>query len=141
MGDYITSRFGAAGRLLLSNSFADWLIAGAIAVSIWSVLWILRRLISARYERYSSAEHPTLIRLIAYLIGNTKQFFFFAIALSVSEQSLTLPDRLHHIIANIVLVLILLQVGLWAGRAVRFYLARKEMERDGTQAFTGSLDI
>jgi small-conductance mechanosensitive channel len=141
MGDYISSRFGAAGRLLLSNSFADWLVAGAIAASIWSVLWILRRLIFARYERYSSAEHPTLIRLIAYLIGNTKQFFFFAIALSVSEQSLTLPDRLHRIIANIVLVLILLQVGLWAGRAVRFYLARKEIERDGTQAFAGSLDI
>jgi small-conductance mechanosensitive channel len=140
IADYLTNKFGAAGRLLLSNSLADWLIAAAIAVSIWSVLWILRRLIASRYERRASAEHPGLIRLFAYLIGNTKQFFFFAIALSVASESLTLPDRLHHILENVVLVLILLQVGLWAGRAVRFYLDRKELERGG-QPFAGSLDI
>ena len=140
IADYLANRFGAAGRLLLSNSLADWLIAAAIAVSVWSVLWILRRLIASRYERRATPEHPTLIRLIAYLIGNTKQFFFFAIALSVASESLTLPDKLHQILANVVLVLILLQVGLWAGRAVRFYLDRKELERGG-QPFAGSLDI
>ena len=33
----------------------------------------------------------------------------------------TLPDGIQHTVGNIVLILILLQVGLWAGRAVRFY--------------------
>jgi len=140
IADYLANRFGAAGRLLLSNSLADWLIAAALAVAVWSALWILRRLIASRYQRRATAEQPTLIRLMAYLIGNTKQFFFFAIALSVASESLTLPDKLHQVLANVVLVLILLQVGLWAGRAVRFYLDRKELERGG-QPFAGSLDI
>jgi small-conductance mechanosensitive channel len=140
IADYLANRFGAAGRLLLSNSLADWLIAAALAVAVWSALWILRRLIASRYQRRATAEQPTLIRLMAYLIGNTKQFFFFAIALSIASESLTLPDKLHQVLANVVLVLILLQVGLWAGRAVRFYLDRKELERGG-QPFAGSLDI
>jgi small-conductance mechanosensitive channel len=39
------------------------------------------------------------------------------------------------------MVLVLLQVGLWAGRAVRFYLEMKEMERGADRVFAGSLDI
>ena len=42
---------------------------------------------------------------------------------------------------NIVLILILLQIGLWAGRALRFYLEIKERERGADQIFAGSLDI
>jgi small-conductance mechanosensitive channel len=39
------------------------------------------------------------------------------------------------------MLLILLQVGLWAGRAVRFYLELKELERGADRVFAGSLDI
>jgi small-conductance mechanosensitive channel len=81
------------------------------------------------------------IRLIAYLIGNTQQFLFAAIAVYASESSLTLPDGLRHSVSNLVLVLILLQVGLWAGRALRFYLEMKQLERGADQLFSGSLDI
>jgi small-conductance mechanosensitive channel len=44
-------------------------------------------------------------------------------------------------VSAIVLILILLQVGIWAGRAVRFYLEMKELERGADQVFAGSLDI
>ncbi len=141
MGETLTNKFGAAGPSFLGNSLRDWLIAGIIAVAVWSALWILRRLIASRYAQYSTDEHPGLIRLIAYLIGNTKQFLFIAVALSASQASLTLPEKLHHVLSNVVLILILLQVGLWAGRAVRFYLKIKELDRGGAQPFAGSLNI
>jgi small-conductance mechanosensitive channel len=141
MGDFLTNKFDAAGQVLLGNSPGDWLIAGLIAVAIWSALWILRRLIATRYAHYSRAEHPTLILLIAYLIGNTKQFLFVAVAVYASQESLALPEELHRLLAKFVLILILLQVGLWAGRSVRFYLDMKELERGGTQPFAGSLNI
>ena len=38
-------------------------------------------------------------------------------------------------------MLVLLQVGLWAGRALRFYLEVKELERGPDRVFAGSLDI
>jgi small-conductance mechanosensitive channel len=127
--------------LLLGNSLTSWLIAGIVGVAVWSALWIVRKLIAARYKGYSSARNPTAIRLLAYLIGNTKQVLFLAIALDAAQEFLTFPTHIQHIVSNVVLILILIQVGLWAGRTVRFYLAMKEAERGADQVFAGSLDI
>jgi small-conductance mechanosensitive channel len=52
-----------------------------------------------------------------------------------------LPDTIRHSVSNTVMVLILIQVGLWAGRTVRFYLEMKELERGADRVFAGSLDI
>jgi small-conductance mechanosensitive channel len=141
INDYLTHKITVAQQLLRSNSLTDWLIAGIVAVAVWSGLWVLRRLVASRYKRYSGAQNRMPVRLVAYLIGNTKQFLFIAIALDAAQASLTLPDRVQRAVANIVLILILLQVGLWAGRALRFYLETKELERGADQVFAGSLDI
>jgi small-conductance mechanosensitive channel len=141
MGDYLSRKMSAFQELLLGIPPTDWLISAIVGVVVWAALWILRDLIASRYKKYSSARNPTLIRLIAYLIGNTKQILFFAVALDVAQESLTLPDRVQRIVSNTVLILILIQVGLWAGRSVRFYLEMKELERGADRVFSGSLDI
>jgi small-conductance mechanosensitive channel len=141
MGDFLTHKFAALERLLLSNSLMDWLIAAIVAVAVWSALWIMRRLIASHYKKYADTQHRLPIRLIAYLISNTKQILFIGIALYAAQASLTLPDRVQHLVSNIVLILILCQVGLWAGRSVRFYLETKELERGADRVFAGSLDI
>jgi small-conductance mechanosensitive channel len=141
MSDYLTHKLDAAQALLLSNSWGDWFIAGIVGVSVWSALWIVRRLVAARYNKHSAVQYRMPVRLFGHLIGNTRQFLFIAIALDAAQTSLTLPDRVQHAVANVVLILILLQVGLWAVRAVRFYLETKELERGADQVFAGSLDI
>jgi small-conductance mechanosensitive channel len=141
MADFLTHTLGVSEHIFYGNSFADWLIAGAVAVAVWSGLTLVRRLIASRYKKYSTAHHSTPVRLIFYLVGYTKQFLFLAIALDAGQQSLTFPPRLQHIISNSLLTLILLQVGLWAGRSVRFYLELKEIERGADRVFAGSLDI
>jgi small-conductance mechanosensitive channel len=141
MGDFVSHKIAAVHGLLLSNSVTDWLMAAVIGVTVWSGLWVLRQLTATHYKKYSGARHRLPIRLVAYLIGNTRQFLFAAIALYAAQAGLTLPDKIQHIVANIVLILILLQVGLWAGRAVRFYMEMKELERGADQVFAGSLDI
>ena len=141
MGEYLSHKFDAAARLLLGNSVTDWLIFGTVAALVWSGLWIVRRLIVSHYQKDAAARQRTPIRLIVYLIGNTKQFFLFAIALDAARAGLTLPDGIEHLVSDFVLILVLLQVGLWAGRSVRFYLEMKQLERGADQVFAGSLDI
>ncbi|HEY2685644.1 MAG TPA: mechanosensitive ion channel family protein [Steroidobacteraceae bacterium] len=130
-----------ADGLLLGNALTEWLVAAAIAAAIWFGLWLVRKVIASRYQRYSSAQSPTLLRLLAYLVGNTKQILFLAIAIDVAQESLTFTPRVQHLVSNLVLILILIQVGLWAGRSVRFYLEMKEAERGADRVFAGSLDI
>jgi small-conductance mechanosensitive channel len=141
MGDYFSHKLESAERLLLANSLTDWLVAGILAVAAWAALWLLRRLFASRYKKYSGTQRLLPIRLIAYLIGNTTQILFIGVALYVVQESLTFPEKVQHIVSNIVLVLILVQVGLWAGRCLRFYLELKELERGADQVFAGSLDI
>ncbi len=141
ISDYLTHKIDALRELLHSNSLTDWLIAGIVAVAVWAGLWIVRRLVASRYKKYAAAHNRMPVRLLAYLIGNTRQFLFIAIALDAAQASLTLPERVQRAVVNIVLILILLQVGLWAGRAVRFYLETKELERGPDKVFAGSLDI
>ena len=76
---------------MLGIPATEWLIAGVVGAVVWAGLWILRDLIASRYKKYSSANNP-LIRLVAYLISNTTQILFLAVALYVARESLTLPD-------------------------------------------------
>ena len=141
MSDFISKKISTFQALLLGIPPTDWLIAAILFVVVWAALWVVRDLIASRYKKSSSDRNPTLIRLIAYLIGNTKQILFFAVALDAAQETLTLPDKIQRIVSTTVMVLVLLQVGLWAGRAVRFYLEMKEMERGADRVFAGSLDI
>ncbi len=138
MGEFLSKKLGAMQALLLGIPPAEWLLAAIVGAVVWAALWIVRDLIAARYSH--RAESP-LIRLIGYLIGNTTQILFFAVALDAAQESLTLPDRVQRIVSNTAMILILMQVGLWAGRSVRFYLEMKERERGADRVFSGSLDI
>lgn len=81
------------------------------------------------------------MRLILYLLAHTKQFFFISVALYAAQEILTFPPRVQQVISELVFTLMLLQVGFSAGRALRFYLEIKEMERAPDRVFTGSLNI
>lgn len=139
MLDIPTSLY-ADGKLL-GNTLTEWLIAAAVGTALWIALWLLRGLIASRYARLSGTRSPTVLRLVGYLVGNTKQILFFAVGLYAAEEFLTLPPKVAHAVSNVALILVLIQVGLWAGRTLRFYLEIKEAERAPDQVFAGSLNI
>jgi small-conductance mechanosensitive channel len=141
MADFLNDTLGASERIFYGNTIAEWLVAGILGLAVWTGLTLMRRLIVARSKSYSVVHRSTPIRLLFYLIGNTKQFLFLALALYAGQESLTLSPRLQHVVSNVVLILILLQVGLLAGRSMRFYLEIKEMERGSDRLFAGSLDV
>jgi small-conductance mechanosensitive channel len=141
MADFLKKTLGLSEHAFYGNSLADWMIAGLVAAAVWLGLSLVRRLIASRYKRYAAAGHPTPVRLIFYLLGHTRQFLVLALALYAGQQDLAFPPRLEHLIDNAVLMLFLLQAGLWAGRALKFYLEIKEAERGPDRVFAGSLDI
>jgi len=138
----IARTMGSAPRLFYGNTLGDWIAAGIIAFTVWTVLSIVRRVLAARYRQWSqAARHSTTLRLLFYLLGNTKQFLVLALALRAGEDILRFPPRVEHAVSATLLILVLLQVGLWALRAVRFYVEIKTLERGPDHLFAGSLDI
>jgi small-conductance mechanosensitive channel len=142
MGEYFTQKFGAMERLLAGNSLTDLFFAVSVGLATWFVLWIIRKFVSARYQRFKPGEHHSnAVRLLAYLVGNTKTLLFLALSIYAGQELLTLPPKLQHVVDNAVLIMILIQVGLWAGAALRFYLEIKGSSQGADRLFAGSLDI
>jgi len=141
MTEFLKKTLGLSEHAFYGNSLADWVIAGLVAAAVWVGLSLVRRLSAARYKRSVAAGHPPPIRLIFYVLTHTRQFLVLALALYAGQEDLTFPSRVQHLIDNAVLMLVLLQAGLWAGRALKFYLEVQEAERAPDRAFAGSLDI
>jgi small-conductance mechanosensitive channel len=141
MADLLTRFLSASERIVYGNSLADWLTAAAIGLAVWTGLTLVRRLMASRSGDYAIERQSIWVRLLFHLLGKTKQFAFLALALYSAQQIVVLPPRLDHMLSNFVLMLMLVQVGLWAGRSLRFYLRLKETERGTDRMFAGSLDI
>jgi len=141
VGEFLRHALGASLRVLSANSIADWLTAGAVAFVTWSALLLLRRVAGARLGRPGAASRPFAVRLLAELLSSTRRYFLAGFAISVAQEGLELPPVLRASIERAVLLLSLLQVGIWASRAVRFYLADGESDRGADRALTGSLGI
>ncbi len=141
MSDFLKHALGLSERLYYGNGMADWLLAAAAGVGVWGALSLVRRLVGARRERLLGPEHPLTLRLFAHLAAKTRQFTLLAAAVLAAAAFLTLPERLDRAVDRGVGLLILLQAGLWAGHAVRFYLAVKARDDHADRTLAGSLDI
>ena len=145
MADFLKNTLGLSEGLpehvFYGNSVADWVVAGLVAAGVWLGLSIVRRLILARTKHYASAAHPVPVRLIFHLLANTKLFLIVALAIYAGQEDLILTPKLQHIVDRAVVMLILLQLGLWAVRSLKFYLQIKELERGPDRGFAGSLGI
>jgi small-conductance mechanosensitive channel len=140
MADWLHHTLGLSG-LFYGNSFADWAVAGFVTASTWLGLSIVRRLIVARGKRLAESGRPTPVRLIFHLLAHTKQFLIVALAVYAGQEDLVFAPKAQHIVDTAVVMALLLQMGLWAVRALKFYLEIKELERGPDRGFTGSLDI
>jgi small-conductance mechanosensitive channel len=141
MIDSLSKKIGVTPEMLLGNPLSDWLAAAIVALLVWTILWAVKRFVTGHFESYSKGKYPSLVRLIAYLISNTRRVFFFGIALWAGQELLSLPRKTQRIVDDTVMLLLLLQAGIWTGRAVRFYLELKRRERGVDRVFEGSLEI
>ena len=141
MADWLQHILGLSAHPYYGNSIADWAVAGFVAVSAWLGLSIMRRLLVARSQRAKVSARPTPVRLIFHLLAHTKQFLIVALAVYVGQEDLVFAPKVQHIVDTVVVMAMLLQLGLSAVRALKFYLQIKELERGPDRGFTGSLDI
>jgi small-conductance mechanosensitive channel len=141
MAGWLEHLLGLSEHVYYGNSVADWIVAGFVSASVWLGLSIVRRLLVARSRRPASSARRGPMRLIFHLLAHTKQFLIVALAIYAGQEDLAFAPKEQHIVDTVVVMAILLQLGLWAVRALKFYLEIKELERGPDRGFTGSLDI
>jgi small-conductance mechanosensitive channel len=127
-----------SGRLwqaeFLGNTLGDWTIAFAIFLVTFTVLPLANRLLAAQRrrlrERAPSRVHPA-IDLAALLSERTNRFFLWGAALWLASRDLAFPPRLERWLTIALVLLLWMQLALWAMAAVRFAIDLRRQRSTG----------
>ena len=127
----------------LGNELGEWAVALVIFLVTFTVLPLAKRIISAQRRReYPASQAYQALDLVAALVEHTNRLFLWGVAVWLAARDLTLPPKIDRTL-NIVLVLLLwMQIALWATTAVRHALGLGRKRAPGQERVRGgSMEI
>ena len=127
----------------LGNELGEWAVALVIFLITFTVLPLAKRIISAQRRReYPASQAYQALDLLAALAEHTNRLFLWGVAVWLAARDLTFPDKIDRTL-NVVLVLLLwMQIALWAMTAVRHALGLGRQRAPGQERVRGgSMEI
>ncbi|MCB1906049.1 MAG: mechanosensitive ion channel family protein [Rhodocyclaceae bacterium] len=128
----------ALQHLLDHNDTGAFLLASLAAVVGFLALSLLRRLVRSRLVALAAGTTFKWDDLVVDVLGSTRNWALGGVALLLALNYLDLPAAVATRTTQAVMALVFLQAGLWASRAVRFWLAWRlacrDAEDDGASA-------
>jgi small-conductance mechanosensitive channel len=97
----------------MNNSLLQWLIAVAVLLATVFVLRMVQHLAGRRLAIFAARTTTQWDDVIAALIAKTKLLFLIVVGVFVASIFLQLPDRIHSIVSNLLIITLLLQAGIW----------------------------
>ncbi|HXZ61003.1 MAG TPA: mechanosensitive ion channel family protein [Steroidobacteraceae bacterium] len=118
----------------LGNSLGDWTISLAIFLITFTALPIAKRLIGAQRRRLS-ARAPLKVHvavdLAALLAEHTNRLFLWGVALWLASRDLSFAPRVERWLTVALVLLLWMQLALWANTAVRFAIDLRRQRSTG----------
>ena len=126
--------------VLASNAAEDW-IAAALGLVLTLLLLLLLRWVAVRFTERGPQEGAAtpLRRFIASIQRQTSIPIIVLVSLIVGLVNLTLPEILERALYAGIVLVVLIQVGLW-GREAITYLLRRHLERDSDAGSRGAVE-
>lgn len=107
---------------VLGNSLQSWAIAIAVAIALYSVLTLTRRVVVKRLTRLNETLNYHWNRALTALLTSTRAFFLFFISISTAAEILELPPRASKILTNVAFLTLMVQLCLWGTAAIRSWV-------------------
>lgn len=130
---------------LLDNSLQEWLIAFGIAAVVVLVVWLVRTLIVRRLAALAKKTSTSIDDLVVFVARKTHLLLVWLPAFWIAGHSLDLPDRGAELLKGAASLAIVLQLGLWIGGAIDFWIARSReralKENAGAATSLGALNF
>ena len=124
------------------NSVLVWLLGMGVFVLAWLALLIVRRVLRVRLERLASRSELLALDVAAHVVRETRVWFLLLIAAVIGSRFWALPEPLDSIIARTVVIVFLIQAGLWAAAALlRMLQARRERELEENPGAVAAMDV
>lgn len=126
-------------KIIADNSGADWLASGITFAVVLVLLYGIRRILVKRLARLAERTANRVDDVLADTFARTRLLFLLGVALWASAKMLTLPDAAGVGLNKILIVLLLLQVGIWLNSILGFvirHFVRLEVEDSASQVAT-----
>ena len=103
----------------LGNTVLRWGIAVVVAIFTFVLLRIVRRVIRGRINRLAKRTSVFVDDLITGLLGSTRTFFFFGLALYIGSTILQFDEGVSQLISQGITLLLLAQAVIWGNYAIQ----------------------
>ncbi len=127
----------------LGNDLKTWAVALGIFLITFTILPLVRRVISARRSRdtHYSTMHLSA-DLAATLVTATSPVFLLALALWLASRDLTFPPRIDRWLTIAIVLVFWMQMARWAMAAVRFAVdARRQRSTGPDTLLRSSMEV
>ena len=104
------------------NTIKEWIYAGLAVILVFLIVRISKAILFKQISRISAKTTTEWDDLAAALVNKIKFFFLVVISFYAGARLLTLPNSITHFINKFVGIVVLLQVGILASEAIRFWL-------------------
>ncbi len=134
MNDGVKHFFKETFNLDLSNGpIGMWLTAVAVALLSFLLLKLIVGLAGRRLERVAKSTSTPIDDGVVAVIGRTQWWLLLILSLYAGSLFTELPARATPVLDKTLVIALLLQIGIWAGTALRFALEvyrQRQMKRD-----------
>ena len=118
----------------LGNSLRDWSVSLAIFLITLTVLPLAKRLLAAQRRRLSArgfAQVHLALDLTALLARGTSRLFLWGVAVWLGSRDLIFPARVERWLTAALVLLLWMQIALWAMAAVRYGIDLRRQRSTG----------
>ena len=129
--------------LILDNDLAAWGIALAIGIAASLLLYVARRLVVRRLQRYAAQTATYLDDLAIQVLSATNPLFMIFMGAYAGSHWLALPDKTVTLLSRLAIAALLLQVARWGDVGVHnwlhFYRSRRNANDVASTTSTAAL--
>jgi len=126
----------------LGNTLQNWLIAICILLVVFVTLKIIQRAVIRKLEKVAAATDNQIDDLIVSMLKQTKFLILLVASAYIASHAITLKPSIAALWQKTVVLILIVQGGLWASAGTSFFLGRalqKRMDHDASSATTISL--
>jgi len=121
--------------LLFGNPLFQWLVALAVGLVFYALLRLLAWLCRKNSEKYKPQPQPDMSILIKGLLDHTLWLFFVWMTIFVALKFVTLDQAFMTVIETVTVIIILIQLGLWAVEIIEYVVSRRLIAREGEATY------
>ncbi len=116
-------------RSWYGNTLRAWLVGAVIAAAVFLITFGVRLFVTRRLEKVATRTPNPYDDFFLEVVRRTRAYFLFFLALVAGTRGLTLPAGVTHALDAAMIVIALLQAGVWGSALIRawvdHYLAQR----------------